>query len=406
MAAVTSRCVAVAFGCILGFAATSAIFLILAVDLSHRVKVKTDPVAMNVPHWASIEPSNIHSPPSKDVIVRSVYLDNRPRRGHRNASVFMLEARRTILERHLITGCSVGGLHPARFKVRPLLQNPVSLSNQPNLTHFLAMVDCYDLSVGNGSNASIRYVTAGRDSTPITAWSERPLIIPQQYQRAGVHGIPKIVVCVIVFDKPPFLNEWLLYQKTIGVDHIYMTAEDSFVKAGGFENAYLRQLVKEGFVSFEVWKQWLNDSEVRYHSQALAYQDCVYRLRGTYDYAFVLDHDDFFIPRVPGKNKIHYYIENWCKNSGSCEFKWTEFYPDCGMENKFTRDGNITNLLTSTAHLKRSERKSLHNLLATLDVGVHIVHTLIHGYKRDLVPENIAYLAHIRVHKMPPDGKC
>ena len=376
-----------AFGCVFGFWITTAILLTIVVN--YRLN------AVDVSVYNT----------SKDVIVRSVYLDDRPRSGHRNASVFMLEVRRTILDRHFIIGCGVGNLKPAKFRIRPLGQNPVSLNNQVGLTHFLAMVDCYDLPVKNGSNASITYRTE-ENSTPITVQSERPLIISQKSERRGNPGIPTIAVCVIVFYKPMFLNEWLRYQKTIGVDHIYMIAEDSFVKAGGLRNAYLQQLIKEGFVFVQVWRQWLKHSEVRYHSQALAYQDCVYRLRGIYDYAFILDSDDFFIPRIPGRRKIQHYIKNWCSNGGSCQFKWTEFYPDCGMKSSTTNDGNITTLLTSTVHLKRSEKKSLHHLMAILDVGVHVAHKLVRGARLVQVPYDVAYVAHIRVHKPPPQRKC
>ena len=374
-----------AFGCVFGFWITTAILLTIVVN--YRL------IAVDVPVLV------------KDVIVRSVYLDDRPRSGHRNASVFMLEVRRTTLDKHFIIGCSVGNLKPAKFRVRPLGQNPVSLNNQVGLTHFLAMVDCYDLPVKNGSNASITYRTE-ENSTPIAVQSERPLIISQKSERRGNPGIPTIAVCVIVFHKPMFLNQWLRYQKTIGVDHIYMIAEDSFIKAGGLRNAYLQQLIKEGFVFVEVWRQWLKHSEVRYHSQALAYQDCVYRLRGIYDYAFILDSDDFFIPRIPGRRKIQHYIKNWCSNGGSCQFKWTEFYPDCGMKSSTTNDGNITTLLTSTVHLKRSEKKSLHHLMVILDVGVHVAHKLVRGARLVQVPYDVAYVAHIRVHKPPPQRKC
>ena len=373
------------FGCLLGFWITTVIFLAITVN-QRRIVVDI-------------------SLPSKDVIVRSVYLDNRPRSGHRNASVFMLEVRRTILDKHFIIGCSVGNLRPSKFRVRPLGQNSVSLSNQGGLTHFLAMVDCYDLAVENGSNASITYRT-DENSTPITVQSEHPLIISKKSERSGIHGTPRIAVCVIVFHKPMFLNEWLLYQKTIGIDHIYMIAEDSFIKAGGFRNSYLQQLINEGFVFVEVWRQWLKHSEVRYHSQALAYQDCVYRLRGIYDYALVLDNDDFFIPRIAGNHKIQYYVKNWCRNGGSCQLKWTEFYPDCGMKNNTAIDGNITTLLTSTAHRIRSEKKSLHHLMAIIDVGVHVAHKLVKGSRVMQVPDDAAYVAHVRVHKLPPEGKC
>lgn len=76
------------------------------------------------------------------------------------------------------------------------------------------------------------------------------------------------------------------------------------------------------------------------------------------------------------------------------------------MKSSTTNDGNITTLLTSTVHLKRSEKKSLHHLMVILDVGVHVAHKLVRGARLVQVPYDVAYVAHIRVHKPPPQRKC
>lgn len=59
--------------------------------------------------------------------------------------------------------------------------------------------------------------------------------------------------------------------------------------------------------------------------------DCIYRFIGTYDYVFIVDTDDFFVPRVPGELTIHYYIKNWCQGAGTCQLSWVRYYPDCGL---------------------------------------------------------------------------
>ena len=42
-----------------------------------------------------------------------------------------------------------------------------------------------------------------------------------------------IVVCMAVLrDNPPYTKEFLRYYKHLGVDHIYMMAEESFVWSG------------------------------------------------------------------------------------------------------------------------------------------------------------------------------
>ena len=87
------------------------------------------------------------------------------------------------------------------------------------------------------------------------------------------------VVCMsIIRDFPPFMNEFLRYYKHLGVDHIYMTGEDSFLRNGGLHNdAFVRNAVYEGYISFNFWQQWLSVDQVFYHSQMLAHEDCIYR---------------------------------------------------------------------------------------------------------------------------------
>ena len=109
--------------------------------------------------------------------------------------------------------------------------------------------------------------------------SERPLYISPLYKPPtdGRKYNFRIAVCLgVVYESPPWLNEWLRYQKAIGIDHIHMIADDTFEEAGGFKNEYLQQLIQEGFLSTDIYHAWLNSSQVYSHSQGLAYQDCVY----------------------------------------------------------------------------------------------------------------------------------
>ena len=69
-----------------------------------------------------------------------------------------------------------------------------------------------------------------------------------------------------------------------------------------------------------------------------------------YDYAFPIDTDDFFTPRVPGRTQLKDYISEYCyvKPYGSCTFKWIWLNPQlCGMKSKVGRDGNVTDNLSS-----------------------------------------------------------
>ena len=211
------------------------------------------------------------------------------------------------------------------------------------------------------------------------------------------------------------MTEWLNYQRTIGVDHVHLTVDTSFKEAGGFENAYLLKAMKERFVSVDMWQQKLDDSEVYYHSEALAYENCIYRFRGTYDYAFMLDTDDFFVPIGPSEKGLHHYVNNWCKNKASCALSWIEYYPDCGLNGE-ADDGNVTKLLKSFVSTNRNVGKSIHKLSAVIDTGIHLAEAGIKDgktyelkYHQDIakIPSNLAYVAHIKKNTLPPQNqKC
>ena len=92
---------------------------------------------------------------SKDIIFRSAYFDSRPRHGHTNASVFLLEVKKTVLGS--IVGCKVGENVAKHFKVRPCDNNRFHHRSRPHLTHDQVMMDCFDLPAENGSRAFVMY---------------------------------------------------------------------------------------------------------------------------------------------------------------------------------------------------------------------------------------------------------
>ena len=355
--------------------------------------------------WRYLQRDNQVYSRTEDVVVRAAFLDDRPRYGHQRVAVFLVEMRKTIIEGSLTVGCTVGRSTTHNFRVFQLSLNTWLHRDHSYLTHDFVLLECYDLSpVDNGSVAFITYQSENH-SCMISVQSERPFHISAPYKPPtdGRKHNFKIAVCLaVVFAKPPWLNEWLQYQKTIGIDHIHMIVDDSFVKAGGFRNKYLKQAIREGFLSTDVWHLWLNDSQVWYHSQGLAYQDCVYRFRNQYDYLFVLDTDDFFVPAVSGEPKLSYYIQKYKCYKGTYTFQWMYFYPDCGMEGEVPRDGNITKQLVSNQYWNRSQ-KSLHYLPHTLDVNVHTRGHMLKLYSI-YIPKEVAYVAHMRKGMKPTNG--
>ena len=158
------------------------------------------------------------------------------------------------------------------FRIFQLSLNTWLHRDHSYLTHDFVLLECYDLPpVDNGSVAFITYnISEPTQNNPgemqtKSVQSERPFYISAPYEPPtdGRKYNFKIAVCLaVVFVKPPWLNEWLQYQKTIGIDHIHMIADNSFVKAGGFRNKYLKQAIREGFISTDVWHMWLNDSQI------------------------------------------------------------------------------------------------------------------------------------------------
>ncbi|CAI8007357.1 hypothetical protein GBAR_LOCUS5162 [Geodia barretti] len=347
----------------------------------------------------------ILSLPSDQVIIRAVYLDLRSREGFRNISVFMVEITKTLLARKGggIVACGTSDAVTKTLKIRVVLNIGWVHSNHPSLTHDMAMIDCFGLpDTPTGARAFLWYrVVDGGDLYRVE--SEQPYYIPTPRNTKN-----KTVVCMaVLYNTPPYLIEFLRYYKHLGVDHVYMVADDSIVQTAALEtDGFVQEALREGFVSFSFWHKWLTNKMIFYSSQMLAYENCIYRFQGTYEYALLVDSDDHFIPRVQDQKKLDYYIERFCK-VGACTFKWIEYFPDCGQDwSRLGPHGNVTNTILSnrSQEFEYHTGKSLYKLSAALDAGIHTPLKLIKGYKCSKVPSNIAYVAHIRKHRAPPGG--
>jgi hypothetical protein len=370
--------------------------------------------------------SFLHAAPiSKDLVVRSVYFDDRVRNGHESILVFLVAIKRSIFDSKLIVGCGSGNQMSLNFTVRfteedHLMHNWLAKSKGPiPFPHEEFILECYDLSVTNQTRAYVMYKTSN-DSTVYVVDSEHPLIIPApRVQPSGKYNFT-VVTCTVVHSKNvSWLLEFIRYQRTIGVDHVYLNILDSFIKDGGFkahlEDPHFAQAMTEGFVTVSVWTDWYESKDEIYNfSVMLRKLDCVYRFRGMYDYAFLLDPDDFFTPQIPGKHNLKDYILDWCydTSTGSCTFHWLWYYPGaCGMRNEYANDGNITSKLKSYKIFDNGKFKSVHLTSAILDSGYHHADCefqtcLLPGYKVVYVPQHVAYVAHLRNNAKPPRAWC
>ena len=360
-------------------------------------------------------------PISDGVIVRSVYFDDRPRNGHNKVGVFLVAMKESIFDSKLLTGCGVGSEVSSNFRIRSLEENRLMrewLYIHDGRPHFLYeeyIVECYDIPMANGSNAFILFKNAS--SSPVyAAISEFPLMFPApRVQPTGKYDF-SVVTCTEAHNKKvTWLREFIRYQRTIGVDHVHVNILDTFVKDGGLkahlEDPQVVKAVAEGYVTITVWKDLLETSSKVYSFAAILRKlDCIYRFRGTYNYAFLLDSDDFFNPVEPGKSDLKDYIQDWChdKSAGSCMFTWYHYFPEaCGMRNEKADDGNITRLLKSYKWDFNDHFKSVHLISAVIDTGFHHAkceNCLLPGYHVVHVPPHLAYVAHIRMNTKPPNG--
>ena len=350
--------------------------------------------------------------PSKDVIVRAVYFDDRPRNNHRNASVFLALVWQPITKNNLIEGCQVGGRRAEKFDVKLIGETKMwRIYPQYNkIDHEEVLIHCYDLPASNGSDAYLYYKTSVNDTAERRVKSVRPLMVPAPRvpptSEEGSKYNLTVLTCTKVYGNPPWLRQWLEYQKAIGVDHVHLTADESFFRGIKKDLSYfLVDLMENGFLSVDFWVMWLNQGkEVWYHNQGLILEDCIYQFRGTYDYVFILDTDDFFTPREPNQPKAQYYIDKLCvrERKGTCKFRWVEYYPDhYGLNTTTPPHGNLTAQLKSYTHLNQGNRKSVHRTQAVVDSATHYAFEIIPGYERVEVPVQTAYVAHIRKSKKP-----
>ena len=345
---------------------------------------------------------------SKELVVRRVYFDPRKRNGYANATVFLLEAKGTTLNGKRFHGCQVGHSFSDRFRFRPP-RNYAWTQKHEHTTSTLGLIDCFNIPrVENGDSATLYYNTS--TGIVVEIHSQKPLFVPE---RKTVITPPAVtaVVCVGMIRAgahPPsehgMLYHWLLYQKVIGVDHVHMFVVDSFVRSGGLENDVIRQAIREGYLSIDFWPNWLNFTEV-FDSQKLAYQDCLYRFQGVYDYAIYADTDDFFVPLRKNKS-IKHYLLTWCSGKhGTCNFAWKQLYPDCGWNpNLLGSDGNFTAAITYKKSKKLTVTKSGHQVKAIVDAGTHYAMILLDGYTQASVPVKEAYFAHVRFGWPPKEG--
>ena len=82
-----------------------------------------------------------------------------------------------------------------------------------------------------------------------------------------------------------------------------------------------------------------------------------------FDYAFVLDCDEFITLLIPEQKNIHYYIKEMFRDNsvGCATLQWVELHGklDLGVFSQL-KDGSVTKTLKSIHGSKRREGKSVY----------------------------------------------
>lgn len=350
--------------------------------------------------------------PSKFINVRAVYFDDRRRNGHKNSSVFLANVLKNITDNKLIVACQIGKIKTEQFDVNLIGETPLwrAYPSLDLIDHEEVIINCYDVPCNEGDLAFLYYKTSENSDIEVVV-SERPLRWPEsQVKPTSPEGIKynfTVLTCTKIFGgNAPWFIEWIKYQKTIGIDHLHLNVDDFFFRELSKDKmAYVVQEMKEGFLTVDPWVTWLqNGKEIWYHNQGLILEDCGYRFRGTYDYMFILDTDDFFVPRVPNEIKVHYFLNKYFKsNVGSCKMRWVEYFPDYYLLDSTEKlvDGNVTSLLTNFTHYMHPNRKSVHSTSVLLDTATHFASKMLEGYRTEEMSVKEAYVAHLRKARDP-----
>ncbi len=180
----------------------------------------------------------------------------------------------------------------------------------------------------------------------------------------------EVMICATGFGVVPFLEQWLLYQRTIGVKFIHINTSPSFLKNLDISSTLVK-FVHNGFVKMIVWEEYLNSSQVFYFSQSLKYQDCVLRYQGRIKYMLVIDFDEYFVPYDTNMTILSYAKKLIVGCTGSVILSRQQY--TTRFRKSLPIDGNMTKLYNTAISTHPFERKSLHLVKSVLLLRVRLL---------------------------------
>ena len=331
------------------------------------------------------------------VVPRRVYYDNRLVFGKRRNSVIILAEERWHNESNVnkILACELNGHISKSIKV--LYTRP----QDPHYANLHLVIQCIGLpqnAIFNGSTARVIYKKKD-ESFYSRVVSEKPLFLHEGSHNPSTptKGQGSIVVCTTMYGHPDKFDQWLMYQKYLGVERVYVNAHPSFSEGALDIYPFFKDSLKNGFAHMDIWNQYGNKTNT--YNQMMKYQDCLYRHIGVFEYGFFYDYDDFFNPVLADHKDAHYYLSKFFSDDkvGTVCMQWRQMR--CGPIEKLVKDlphGNLTSILSSTRSNVRRRKKCAHRLSAPKMVSVHRIESFLGKYRSVDCPKELAYVAHNR----------
>ena len=291
----------------------------------------------------------------KDIVVRSAYINTHPSNSrYKNSTVILIEVKKFLLKEKAIQSCRIGDHISKTFETVAIGHS----SCDKKATHSQVLLYCYNVPAKHMDWAWVSYRKNlfGGEST-YSAKSEHPVMLTPR--KKGSNDVSVLVCAVMLPYYTPYIDQWLQYQMTVGIDHVHMTLESSFLNRGSFDRYVLQDHVESGYVSVDFWHHWLNETDICDHSLDLAFLDCALHYRNTFSHVLFIDTRDFFIPRDSNRLQLKEYISQWCKGT-HCQLKWRDLdYSKCVHAGD---DGNVTSAVHITAYNWREEAVVIHKL--------------------------------------------
>ena len=326
------------------------------------------------------------------VLPRAAFFDGREREKHKNATVVLASIHKSMIGKGLIKACVIGNREIRTIKVQPLIANRWIHRLHPECTYNNTLIFCFDSPpCENGTKVEIIY----RD--PIIEEytrieSEYAMYMPEPRRRRTLKS-PSVIACATVFGSPPYFEQWIRYQKSIGVEMVYLNAQESFVASAVFNDSFLQESISNGFVTYTVWKEYLGN-KVFYHNQALYYNNCLYRFQGVFDYALMFDSDDFFYSSSREAHISDVMQELFSNNeTGSVKMQWRRYYDPHPDGFNLT---DIDSFVNISAGIHETNVKSIHKLSVGVEIRIHAVVEMLDGFEEKDADPDIALVAHIK----------